>query len=104
MAEVTTSIDGLYIRQCTNPSHYKCRSYTFTFDVPEDPAQGQWTIVTSGVEACAAYVKAHRFMYAHCVDEGEIIRLTNQEIGEPGQTSLYSWNDARDCTFEVETP
>ncbi|MFD7336698.1 hypothetical protein ACFV98_11925 [Streptomyces violascens] len=104
MAQATETIDGLYARPCTKAEHYKCRSYTFTFDIPEDPALGEWTVTASGVDDCAAYVEAYRFIYAHCVDEGEIIRLTDQEIGEPGQTSLYSWNDARDCTFEVETP
>ncbi|MES9589938.1 hypothetical protein ABWK57_13915 [Streptomyces sp. NPDC094045] len=98
------TIDGLYRRICTNPAHYKCRAYTFTFDLPDDPARGEYTIVARGVDDCAAYVRAYRFLFAECIDGDDIPRLTQQETGEPSPTSLYSWNESRDCTFDVEIP
>ncbi|MDQ8703283.1 hypothetical protein RCO28_12405 [Streptomyces sp. LHD-70] len=101
---VTETVDGLFARRCTNRVHYQCRSYTFTFDLPDDPAAGEWTVVAAGVYDGPAYVRAHKFMLSECVDPDTIIRLTQQEIGEPGSTALYAWNDARDCTFEVEAP
>jgi hypothetical protein len=104
MSEVTVTADDLFARTCTHPMHYRCRSYTFTFDTPDNPAAGAWTIVAAGVDDCAAYLKAHAFLFADCIDEGEIVRMTAQEIGEPGQTALYAWNDSRTCTFDVETP
>lgn len=104
MSAVTEAAQGLYKRACTNPAHYKCRSYTFTFDIPDDPAAGEWVIVAAGVYDGPAYLRAHEFMLTECWDADAIIRLTSQEEGEPGQTSLYAWNDARDCTFDAETP
>ncbi|MFD5697818.1 hypothetical protein [Streptomyces lasiicapitis] len=94
---------GLYVRPCTkwdagphlDGAHYRCQSWTFSFDLPENPEMGEWTIVAAGPDDCAAYVKAYRFMTTECVDDGSIVRLTEQERGEPGPLALYGWNDAR---------
>ncbi|MEU5299733.1 hypothetical protein ACH4YO_08035 [Streptomyces noursei] len=97
------SREGFYLRPCTkwdagsylDGAHYRCKTYTFTFDLPESPEMGEWTIVAAGVDDCAAYVKAYRFMVSECVDTGDIIRLREQDRGEPSPTARFGWNDAR---------
>ncbi|MEU3599649.1 hypothetical protein ABZ714_13125 [Streptomyces sp. NPDC006798] len=97
------SREGFFVRRCTkwnagpalDGSHYRCASFTFTFDVPDSPESGLWTVVAAGPDDSAAYVKAYKHLVAECLGDDHIVRLLEQDQGEPAPWADFGWNDAR---------
>lgn len=101
--QFTQSREGFFLRPCTkwnagealDGSHYECKSFTFTFDLPDDPEMGRWTVVAAGIDDSAAYVSAYRSLIVDCLGDGYIVRLLEQDRGEPAPWADFGWNDAR---------
>jgi hypothetical protein len=91
------------VDQCGD-THHQCPSWTF--DVALVGVKGgEFTIVADGYDVKEAEAKARAHMHGLAEQNWpgrEVgVILTGADEGAPGETSLYSWIDARNCESRV---